>query len=221
MPEKSMFSGRRTAQSQIVGMLLASGAIALTLGVFLGALILINRFWPASAITAEEVLNYVLVAAIAGIGLPWIQHRSFRHQRGLYFGSPGALPAGQEAPARPPLTVLAARLALLLAGAALLVLAFGPLSRLDRLAGWLQDSGLGTLSLRLVEWLIVLGLAGCFLLASGLSALYQRLGLAKRRQLTGDPRQEAQRIWLICFTGSFALAGGLCLVAGFLIRRFL
>ncbi len=221
MPGKSVFSERRTARSPFLGMLLALGAIALVLGAFLGTLILINRFWPESAITAEEVLNYVLVAGIAGVGLPWLQYRSFRHQHGLYFGASDAQPAGQATPIRPTLTVSAARLAWLLAGAALLVLAFGPLSHLDRLGGWLQDSGLGPLSLRLVEWLIVLGLAGCFLLAGGLSALYQRLRPSKHGQLTGDPQQENQRIWLICLTGSLALSGGLCLVAGFLIRRFL
>lgn len=223
MPGGPISSPQRTGMSRAQEILLVLCATALTLGVFLGSLILVNRFWPDAAITAEEVLNYVLVFGIACVALPWIQHRSFRHQYRLYFRLPTAQPAGEpvETPPRSSLTVSIVRLGLILAGGALLVLAFGPISHLDRLFAWLQGSGLGALSFRLVEFLMVLSLAGCFLLVGGLALLYQRLGLKKRSQQTGNRQQEANRIWLTCLTGTLALSGGLCLLGSFLIRKYL
>ena len=129
--------------------------VALFLGLFLGSLILVNRYWPDAGFTAEDVLNQLMVLGVALVALPWIQHRSFRHQYGLQFKSATDTPSGQMdvPPPKPSRAVASVRLILLVAGAALLVLVFGPLSHLTRLSAWLQDSGFGAVSFRLVELL--------------------------------------------------------------------
>lgn len=193
--------------------------VALFLGLFLGSLILVNRYWPNAGFTAEEVLNQLMVLGIALVALPWIQHRSFQHQYGLQFGWANGTP--DLAPPRPSRAVALVRLMLLVAGAALLVAVFGPLSHLTRLSDWLQDSGLGAMSFRLVELLMLLALLGGFLLVGGLVALARRVGGPRKRQDTREPRHETQRIWLICYAGTLGLCAGLSLLASFLIRKFL
>lgn len=193
--------------------------VALFLGLFLGSLILVNRYWPNAGFTAEEVLNQLMVLGIALVALPWIQHRSFQHQYGLQFGSANGTP--DLVPPRPSRAVALVRLMLLVAGAALLVAVFGPLSHLTRLSDWLQDSGFGAVSFRLVELLMLLALVGGFVLVGGLVALIQRLGRSAKGQDARDPRDEAQRIWLICYAGTLGLCAGLSLLVGFMIRKFL
>lgn len=197
--------------------------VALFLGLFLGTLILVNRYWPDAGFTAEDVLNQLMVLGVACVALPWIQHRSFRHQYGLQFKSATDMPSGQMdvPPPTPSRAVASVRLILFVAGAALLVLVFGPLSHLTRLSAWLQDSGFGAVSFRLVELLMLLALVGGFVLVGGLVALIQRLGRSAKRQDARDPRDEAQRIWLICYAGTLGLCAGLSLLVGFMIKKFL
>ena len=44
--------------------------VALFLGLFLGSLILVNRYWPDAGFTAEDVLNQLMVLGVALVALP-------------------------------------------------------------------------------------------------------------------------------------------------------
>ncbi len=209
------------------GWIAAAGAVGLVLGGVLVTLIVINRFWPDSAITVRGVLNFFLVLAVAALAFPLAQRRSFRYQYHLHRGSRhgghdseaeshDALPA-----MRPPRSVAAIRSGLLVAGAAALVILFGPLSLADGIFEWLQRNGFGSASGRLVEILALVFLAGAFLVMAAAGKLYRLFFPTRSGTQRADPQWEANRIWFICLAGTWGLSAGMCIVVAFLMRRFL
>jgi hypothetical protein len=182
---------------------------ALLLG-WLGAIILINKYYPDSAISAEDVLNYILVGFIAIIYMPWIQARTYRRQSAAF-----------ESRQSQPVAVTMRRFGLLSVAALSLLLAFGPLSVQRQLYSWAYGTGLVTRSIYLIELVFLVVALLIIGLAAALSTIFPRPNSKTSPAPENKDRVERAKIWLSCFGWTYGLCAALCVLAGFFILRFL
>ena len=184
--------------------------IAVLLLSWLGAVIVINRYFPELAISAEDVLNYILVGFIAIFYMPWIQARSFRRQLAEFESQPPT-----------PVSIRCKRFGLYCIAAFSLLLAFGPLSFQRQIYSWAYGTGLVTRSIYLIELLFLAGALLVIGVAAGLAKIITRIR-AKTAASEPDHKDQAEvaRIWRDCFGYTYCLCAALCLLPGFFILKF-
>lgn len=184
--------------------------IAVLLLSWLGAAILINRYFPELEISAEDVLNYILVGFIAIIYMPWIQARTYRRQSAAF-----------ESPQSQPVAVMMRRFGLLSVAAFSLLLAFGPLSFQRQIYSWAYGTGLVTRSIYLIELVFLVVAAPIIGLAAALSTIFPRSHSKTSPAPESKDQVKQAKIWLGCFGWAYGLCAALCFLTGFFILRFL
>ncbi len=184
--------------------------VAVLLLGWLGAIILISKYYPDSAISAEDVLNYILVGFIAIIYMPWIQTRTYRRQF-----------TELENRQSQPVAVTMRRLGLICVAALSLLLAFGPLSFQRQIYSWAYGTGLVTRSIYLIELVFLVVALLVIGLAAALSKVFSRARPKKPPTPINNDQTERARIWLSCFGFTYCLCAALCVLPGFFILKFL
>lgn len=211
---------------------------AATFGMLLGWIGLVYglNVYAGIAITAEQVLNLMLVGFIAVIGLPvlhaatyrWFWH--IRRQQAVSGWTPDyQQPAFGSEPTLPPPRVrrtprqIATYAVLYLIGVGSLIAAYAPLGHQEALNGFLSRFSAGRASFSSLANLVVIFLP----MALSFACLMPFLEADRKRLAAGQvedaeilPLQDRQE-WLGSFATAFVMAGFLSFVAGNMILSHL
>lgn len=221
---------------QVVKILaLSMGLTAVMLMGWIGLVYAVNTY-SAIAVTAEEVLNLILVGFVAVIGLPILHaatHRWFWHIRRkqasgeFLFGE--EMPSFGSKPTQPPPRIkwgarqIAVYAILYLVGMSSLVVAYAPLGHQEALTSFLWRFSAGRASFSSLVQLVIVFVPMALSFAC-LMPLFE----ADRKRLSagGLSQQEALAIrgrqeWLSSFATAFVMAGFLAFLAGNMILAHL